>query len=299
MPTITINDNAVVAESDESILAAARRAEIYIPTLCYHPDLPPRKGGKPVEAVFQGGVRIENDPSKTPEGGLESGCGLCVVENADTGELAPSCITVAEEGMRLLIESEKVKARQREKLKEILAGHPHACMTCALQEGCPRTQCSANVPENERCCPQLGNCELQKVADYIGIDPATPKWMPTSLPVIEGQPLFTRDYNLCIGCTRCVRACRDLRGVEAIGFVVDKDGSVKVGSIAPTMKDSECKFCTACVEVCPTGAIMDVGMKSKEEDLLPCVAACPAGINIPWYLRYIAEDKADEALSVI
>ncbi len=299
MITVTINGNAVTAETTDSILKAAERADIYIPTLCYHPDLPPRKGGMPVHVVYQGGIRFENDPSKTPQTGLESGCGLCVVEMADSGELEPACGTLVAEGMSILTESDKVKARQREKLKEILADHPHACLTCAQQEGCPRTQCSSNVPEKERCCPQLGNCQLQKVADYIGMDPATPKWMPTDLPVIKDDPLFDRDYNLCIGCTRCVRACRDLRGIEAIGFVVDSGGKIRVGSVAPTLRESACKFCTACVEVCQTGAILDKGLKNKREDLLPCVAACPAGINIPWYLRFVAQRKMDEALWVI
>jgi NADPH-dependent glutamate synthase beta subunit-like oxidoreductase len=81
--------------------------------------------------------------------------------------------------------------------------------------------------------------------------------------------------------------------------VSDSSGKVKVGTVAATLRDSGCKFCTACVEVCPTGAIRDIGMRNKDEDLLPCVAACPAGINIPWYLRFVAQGKADQALSVI
>ncbi|MGA8830504.1 MAG: FAD-dependent oxidoreductase, partial [Desulfomonilaceae bacterium] len=103
------------------------------------------------------------------------------------------------------------------------------------------------------------------------------------------------------GCTRCVRACRDLRKVEALGFVVDEKGKVKVGSVAPTLKESGCKFCGACVEVCPTGAIIDIGIRpsSRQEDILPCIAACPAGIDIPWQLRLLAEGRADEALLVI
>ncbi len=299
MINITVNGTAVAAESDDTILQAARRADVYIPALCYHPHLPPRKGGKPVEVIYQGMTRFEHDASRTPEGGLDSGCGLCVVEMADSGELKPACATSVAEGMQILTDTEKVEAWRKEKLAAILADHPHACLTCAQQEGCPRTQCSSNVPENERCCPQLGNCELQKVAEFIGISPETPKWIPTSLPVISDEPLFERNYNLCVGCTRCVRACRDLRGIEAIGFVVDEAGKVRVGSVAPTLKDSGCKFCTACVQVCPTGAIMDRGLKSTDKDLVPCVHACPAGINIPWYLRFLAEGKSDEALAVI
>lgn len=299
MITIIINGEAVEADPNDTILKAAKSADIYIPTLCHHPDLPPRKGGRPVPFVYQGDRRVENDPSKTPSDGLESGCGLCVVEMADSGELKPACLTLAAEGMAVITDSEKVKIRRQEKLAKILADHPHACLTCAQREGCPRTQCSLNVPEQERCCPKLGNCELQKVAEYVGIPPSTPRWVHADLPVLADEPLFTRTYSLCIGCTRCVRACRDLRGVEAIGFVVDAGGKVTVGSVAPTLKESGCRFCTACVEVCPTGAIMDRDLKSSEEDLLPCTAACPAGINIPWHLRLLAQGRADDALSVI
>jgi NADPH-dependent glutamate synthase beta subunit-like oxidoreductase/Pyruvate/2-oxoacid:ferredoxin oxidoreductase delta subunit len=139
------------------------------------------------------------------------------------------------------------------------------------------------------------------VAGYIGISPATPRWIPTDLPVIEDQALFVRDYNLCIGCTRCVRACRDLRGIEAIGFVFDEKGQVRIGALGPSLKDSGCKFCTACVEVCPTGALMDKSVRpgKKDEDLVPCKEACPAHIDIPGYLRLIAEGRRDEANAVI
>ncbi len=222
-----------------------------------------------------------------------------MVEMEDSGELIPGCLTQVAVGMRILTDSDKVKARRREKLMEVLTKHPHACLTCAQHEGCPRTQCSSKVPENERCCPQLGNCELQRVADYVGIDPATPKWLPTGIPILDSEPLFVRNYDLCIACTRCVRACRDLRGIDAVGFVFDANGEVKIGSAAPTLKDSACKFCTVCVEACPTGALLDRDLKNKAHDLLPCAAACPVEIDIPWYLRLVAEGNADQALSVI
>ena len=81
----------------------------------------------------------------------------------------------------------------------------------------------------------------------------------------------------------------------------DLDGKLKIGSVAPGLKESGCKFCTACVEVCPTGAIRDKVRFTgdRESVLLPCVNACPAGIDIPGYPRFVSQGKCYEALAVI
>ncbi len=294
---LVINGQHIEAQYGVSILEAARSAGIYIPALCYHPDLPVAKGSQAARLVYQGEQRIENARPGEPG----KGCGLCVVEVEGEKDLVGSCATEVQEGMVVTTENDRIQAKRQENLVPILASHPHACLTCAQQEGCPRTQCSSNVPENERCCDQFGHCELQNVANYIGISGATPKWLPTHLPIFDEDPLYKRDFNLCIACTRCVRVCRDLRGIEALGFVYDENGQAQVGTIGPTLEESGCKFCTACVEVCPTGALMDKDVRTgkKEEDLVPCKEACPAHIDVPGYLRLIAEGKADEANAVI
>ncbi len=294
---LTINGQEIEALAGNTILEAARHAGVYIPTLCHHPNLPPAKQGSPAKGVYQGELRIENAMPEEPA----KGCGLCVVEVEGQPELVDSCGTEAQEGMVITTESDRIKAKRQENLVPILSRHRHACLTCAQQEGCPRSQCSSNVPENERCCPQFGHCELQNVANYVGISDATPKWVPIDLPIFKDHPLFQRDYNLCIGCTRCVRACRDLRGIEAIGFVYDEKGNAQIGTLGPTLEESGCKFCTACVEVCPTGALTDKAVHPgrKAEELVPCQTACPAHVDIPGYLRLIAEGRRDEANAVI
>lgn len=295
--TLSIDGREVRAPRGASILEAARRAGIYVPVLCHHPDLPPAEGLPPAAAVYQGGERIENAMPEV----RGSGCGLCLVEVEDLEDLVESCSTEALNGMSVATNNERIRRRRQENLIPILAGHPHACLTCVQREGCSRSQCSANVPEDERCCPRFGHCELQDAAAYVGISEATPKWVSTNLPVIENDPLFVRDYNLCIGCTRCVRSCADLRGVEALGFVRDEQGRVRVGTLGPTLTESGCRFCTACVEVCPTGALADKGVRpgKKDEDLVSCRAACPARVDVPDYVRLIAGGRPDEANAVI
>ncbi|MFQ5851170.1 MAG: FAD-dependent oxidoreductase [Candidatus Binatia bacterium] len=295
---LTIDGAQVTARSGASLIEAARDAGIYIPGLCSHPSLPRARGKVGLPAVWRDGEIVRGATS----GSMEfHGCGLCLVELG--GELVPACSTSAREGLEVGSETPKVRAKRQDRMAKILADHPHACLICPNREGCDRIACSFNVPVPERCCAKFSNCELRRVADYIGIKSDTPRYVFRPLPVIRDDPLFTRDYNLCIGCTRCVRVCADVRGVGALGFAIT-DSRVEVGTVAPSLGGSGCKFCTACVEVCPTGALMDKPTEisvgpAKEETLVPCRAACPAGINVPRYVRLIAEGRCDEALAVI
>lgn len=294
---LAINGKEVEVPSGTTILEAARNLGVFIPTLCHHPDLPKAEGAEASRAVYQGDTEIQNAMPGEPG----KGCGLCVVEVDGAVGLAASCSTQVTPGMVVVTDNERIEAKRRESLIPILARHPHACLTCAQQEGCSRSQCSGNVPDNERCCDRFGRCELQDVAGYIGISPNTPKWVSAELRVLDEDPLFIRDYNLCIGCTRCVRACKDLRGIEALGFVRDEHGRVQVGSLSPTLEESGCRFCTACVEVCPTGALADKKVRTgkREEELVPCSTACPVHVDVPAYLRLIGQGKREQADAVV
>lgn len=283
-------------EENATILEAARKLGVYIPTICYHPDLPPPNAIKSIEAVYRGDQKIVNESS----GKEFEGCKLCLVQVEGQEELFLACCTPVSEGMKIFTETKQVQEARKAQLMKILAKHPHACLICAQKEGCTTEPCSTNVPVEERCCPKFGNCELERVAEYIGIREDTPRYTPQNLPIIKNDPLFLQDYNLCIGCTRCVRACQELRGVGALGFVY-KNGEVSVGTVAPTLMDSDCRFCGACVEVCPTGALRDKELKAakREVDLVPCKYACPAEVDIPRYIRLISEGKFAEAAAVI
>lgn len=294
--TVFINGTEIQAAKGSSVLEAARKNDIYIPSLCYHPDLTPSRKVKATNTIYRGGEQVVGDALEKEF----EGCNLCLVEMEGEPELVPACDTYVTDGMKVYTDTERVREARREKLMLILAKHPHACLICAQKEGCTREPCPTNVPVAERCCPKLGNCELEKVAEYIGIREDTPRYVPQNLPVIKDEPLFTRDYNICIGCTRCVRVCQDLRGVKALGFVY-KNGEVFVGTVAPTLKDSGCKFCGACIEVCPTGALMDkeVIAGEREASLIPCKFSCPAEIDVPRYAYLITQGRYAEAAAVI
>jgi formate dehydrogenase (NADP+) beta subunit len=223
---ITINDLNLTVDAGISIMKAALDAGIYIPGICYHSDL-------------------------TSGGNMRFMC--CGHKGAN--KPAKACKTPVEEGMVIQTDLWDIKKIRQEKLSKILATHPHACLTCAHHDGCSSLVCSANVDDNERCCPKLGRCEFQKVANYIGIKVDTESYIFKNLPKLE-EPLILRDLNLCIGCQRCLRVCKDVRGVEALRAAEIAGNSVVLPT-SKTLAESGCRFCTACVEVCPTGALMD------------------------------------------
>ncbi|MEW6026045.1 MAG: FAD-dependent oxidoreductase [Planctomycetota bacterium] len=304
MSKIRINSQEIDAQEGQSVLKSALSAGIYIPHLCSHPDLEPIADSEMSlrdkllsDLIYQGNNSTLNAPRSTLN---DLGCKLCLVEIKGIDGLQKSCGTIVADGMEIVTESERIKQARQENLAKTLTSHPHSCLTCAQSEGCSLTQCSSNVPQNERCCPKFGRCELQKISKYIGIHPSTPRYIPKEIPIIETDPLFKRDYNLCIGCLRCVRACRNLKGIDALGFVINND-QIAVGSHKPSLMDSGCKFCGACVEVCPTGALMDkiTVSSDRRKSLVPCSGACPVGMDAPNYIRLIKEGKTDKASEVI
>jgi formate dehydrogenase (NADP+) beta subunit len=289
--SIEIDGRRVEASPQMTLLQAARASGIYLPSLCSHPSLPV----DPLPAsdrVYRG---LESICPDLPE--PVSGCGLCLVEVDGEANCLSACKTPVRPGMTVRASTSQLRSLRQQNLSRILATHPHACLTCAQRHGCSRTQCSSNVPESERCCDQLGHCELEKVAAYVGIAADTPRYRFASVPVIRAEPLITRNYNLCIGCRRCVRACQQVRGVGALGYVWRGSEAV-VGSLAPTLEESGCKFCGACVEVCPTGALRDK-IPWPDTAITPCRQACPIGIDIPAYVRLIAQGHMERALMVI
>lgn len=294
MVKLRIDDNDIDVPDGITVMEAARLNGIYIPSLCAHPDLPPSKGTELSKAIYQCKIKVEGDSVENKE---FEGCKLCLVEVEGIEEPVTSCSTAVQDGMAVRTDTLILKEERKKNLKSILLDHPHACLTCAQMEGCTREPCSTNVPLEERCCPKLGNCELQNVAAYVGIREDTPKYVPRKLPIVESEPMFRRDYNLCIGCARCVRACRDLRGVDALAVTHDGKRFV-VGTREPTLKESECRFCGACVEVCPTGALTDKNLKDKSQ-YVKCMTSCPVAKDVPRIIRLVSDGNYPDVVAVM
>jgi len=296
-----INNVDVEVPEENTILEAARSMDIYIPTICSHPDLPPFHSLELSDVVYQGENKFTNETDSSVD--TIKGCGICIVKVEDEDELKPSCKTMVKDGMKITTDTENIRKQRQQKLIRILAEHPHSCLTCSQREGCiPLTDvCPGNVSVEERCCELLGNCEFEKVVDFVGIAPETPRYQFANLPKISSDPLFNRDFNLCISCGRCVRVCQHVKGVYALGGVIN-EGKLIIGTVnGPKLNEAECKFCGSCVEVCPTGALKDKDkIRLKEfSEFVPCRAGCPGEVNIPLYLKLVSKGKVQEAAEVI
>jgi NADPH-dependent glutamate synthase beta subunit-like oxidoreductase/Pyruvate/2-oxoacid:ferredoxin oxidoreductase delta subunit len=276
---LTIDGKTVEVEKGVTVLQAAQAAGVYIPTLCYHPNLQPY-----------------------------GGCRLCIVEIENMRGLPTSCTTPTAEGMKVTTNTAQLQELRRAFLQLILTEHPNACLTCHRRERCdPYDICLRHVAVSERCvsCPNNKRCELQELVDYIGITELTLPYKYKELPVdFTREPLIRRDYNFCILCGRCVQMCADVRGIGAIDFAKRGFDTMVGTAFDRPLQDSGCRFCGACVEVCPTGALVDTAAAYKpesdwEEVAVPCKHACPAGINVPLYVYLIGEGKFQEALAII
>ncbi len=209
-------------------------------------------------------------------------CRMCVVEIEGREGLSTSCNTPAEDGMVVRTGTDQVKQVRRLAAELLLANHPADCTAC----------------------PVYLNCELQSLMQYLEFTDGRIRKRKNLTSPVESNPLIVHDMVRCILCGRCVRACSELRGVKAITFVKKGDNYAVGTPQGEALVDAGCKFCGACIEVCPTGSIRDqlkvfAKYKNKKAALVPCRETCPAHIDIPSYVRFVKQGEDGAATAVV
>jgi formate dehydrogenase major subunit len=225
----TLNGNEVDFQPDETILEAARRHDIDIPTLCHL-------------------------AGATPTGA----CRICVVEIEGAETLMTACTTPVVKGMRVLTESPRVVETRRTLLELMLAYGNHNCAAGqAGGENWTAYQLKAQEIDGDALCPAWGDCKLQELAFRYQARADRFVLTPDSPPPELANPMIVRDFSRCIRCGRCIQACNEIQVNRAINYGY-RGSDLKV--VTPgdfPLANSNCVFCGQCVEACPTGALVD------------------------------------------
>jgi NADH-quinone oxidoreductase subunit G len=228
MPDFFINGQPVHAERDQTVMQAALAAGFFIPYFCWHPNL-----------------------------SVAGNCRICVVEVEDPkggNWVEIACNMPITEGMRVLTDSETVRARRKETLQLILLNHP---VDCGI-------------------CDKAGECTLQ---DYhytyygersVSLDPKVPatKFHPLSERVII-------DNERCIFCSRCVRFTYEVSKSCSLGIQNRGDHSlVRASEDGAFAADP---YSDNVIDICPVGALLSKNFlyKSRVWYLKATPSVCP------------------------
>ncbi|NHM28464.1 2Fe-2S iron-sulfur cluster binding domain-containing protein [Desulfofundulus sp. TPOSR] len=205
MVTLTIDGLKVQAEEGSTILEAARRANIRIPTLCYLPE---------VQAI--------------------GACRVCLVEIEGNRNLQPACVFPVSEGLVVHTNNARVRRARKFSVEMILSDHPmDDCLTCT---------------RNQRC-------ELQKLADELGIREVKFTGEKSEGRLDNLSPSIVRDQSKCILCRRCVTVCKEIQEVAAISIQGRGFKTRVEPAFGESLNDVACALCGQCILVCPVGAI--------------------------------------------
>lgn len=221
-----------------------------------------------LEACRQAGVHIPtlcDHPSLKPYGG----CRLCVVEVEGMRTLQASCTLPASAGMVVRTNTPQVIQARKFVLDMLFSERNHFCMYCQKSGG---------------------DCDLQNAAYELDMTHwlIQPGWDAYS--VDASHPYYVFDHNRCILCRRCVRACGELVGNFTLNLENRGASTIVIADTGLPLGESSCIRCGTCVQICPTGALIDrnsayLGLDKDLQHIESVCTECSVGCAIDVAVR--------------
>jgi len=193
-----------------------------------------KEGETILEVLEREGVKV---PTLCHIKGLfpSGACRMCVVEVEGMDGLVPSCAYPVSDGMKIKTHTPRTIRARKTIVELLLANHPDDCLYCIR-----------NL-----------NCELQKLAEELGVRQRRYFGEKSKYDVDVSSPSIVRDPNKCVLCGKCVRVCEEIQGVSAIDFVSRGSKAHVAPAFEEGLNVSSCINCGQCVLVCPTGALRE------------------------------------------
>ena len=181
---------------------------------------------------------------------LQASCRMCLVRIEKMPKLQTSCTITVTDGMIVTTQSEEIEKAQRGMNEFLLANHPLDCPVC----------------------DRGGECELQEMSfDWGGLEE---RFTEEKNYAAERylSPMVANDPQRCILCKRCTRVCDEWMGEEAI----EAGGRGAHTVIGTYLGWLDCSQCGNCIEVCPTGTLLDATYRHQTRpwELAQTISTC-------------------------
>jgi NADH-quinone oxidoreductase subunit G len=181
---------------------------------------------------------------------LQASCRMCLVRIEKMPKLQTSCTIICTDGMIVTTQSEEIEKAQRGMTEFLLANHPLDCPVC----------------------DRGGECELQEMTfDWGGLEERfTEKKNYYAERYLS--PMVANDPQRCILCKRCTRVCDEWMGEDAI----EAGGRGAHTVIGTYLGWLDCSQCGNCIEVCPTGTLLDATYRHQTRpwELAQTITTC-------------------------
>jgi iron-only hydrogenase group A len=207
--------------------------------------IPAEKGEMLLTALRRAAIRV---PTLCHVDGLTASgaCRMCVVEVEGQRGLAPSCAFPVADGMKIRTHSPRAVQARKTIVELLLANHPDDCLYCSRN----------------------GNCQLQQLAEELGVRQRRFAGERTRHYIDTSSPSIVRDPAKCILCGKCVRVCEEIQRVAAIDFI-GRGSKAKIGTAFDEgLNVSSCINCGQCITICPTGALTEQNQIKEVLDAL-------------------------------